>query len=62
MEKLFYVSRKNITSEILDFIEVGKHIVIGGTQYERISKRPRGRRILKKLSTPDGNEKITIYA
>jgi hypothetical protein len=40
----------------------GNTITLDGYTYAEISRAPRGRRVLRKLSKEDGSEQIKIYA
>jgi hypothetical protein len=62
MEKLFFISKRNITFELEEMIQVGRHITVNGTSYEKIPRRPKGRRILQKLKSMSGDTSIVIYA
>jgi|TARA_B110000305_G_C19437855_1_gene640038 hypothetical protein len=62
MEKLFFVTSTKINARIADTVIDGKHINVEGLTYQRVSKRPQGRRVLRKLQNLDTNTQITIYA
>lgn len=62
MEKLFYVTATKINARIADTVITGKHITIDGYTYERVSRRPLGRRVIRKLKSVDTNTQITIYS
>ena len=62
MEKLFFVTSTKINARIADTVIDGKHINVEGLTYQRVSKRPQGRRGLRKLQNLDTNTQITIYA
>lgn len=61
MKKSFYVTATRINEKIEDSVQYGHHIVIAGYTYERISKRPVGRRVVRRLFNQLTNEKIVIY-
>ena len=63
MTKLLFVSPARITFAISETIITGNHIMVEGNRYEMVSRRPLGRRVLKKLTkVGDDSTKITIYA
>tara|TARA_B110000503_G_scaffold86486_1_gene131641 strand:+ start:1600 stop:1788 length:189 start_codon:yes stop_codon:yes gene_type:complete len=61
MEKSFYVPSIRINEKIEDTVQYGHHIVIAGYTYEKVSKRPVGRRVTRRLFNQLTNEKIVIY-
>jgi len=62
MNKLFFVPSTKINARIADTVISGQHITIEGLTYQMVSKRPQGRRVLRKLQNLDTNTQITIYA
>jgi hypothetical protein len=62
MEKLFYVPGLKITAKIADTVIDGQHIEVDGDRYERVSKRPTGRRVMRRLRSIDESTQITIYS
>ena len=61
MNKSFYISSMKMNSMISDTIIIGHHIVVDGLTYELVSRRPKNRRVLRKLVNSSGTEEITIY-
>lgn len=61
MEKLFYVPAVKMNAKLQETKIDGNHISIGEYTYERLSKRPAGRSILRKLTNLDTQEQIVIY-
>ena len=62
MNKLFFVPSTKMNARIADTVIAGQHITIGGLTYQMVSRRPLGRRVLRKLKNVDTNTQITIYA
>lgn len=62
MNKLFYVPATKINARIADTVVEGYPIIIDGYQYEKVSRAPRGRRILRKLLNVESQEQIVIYS
>lgn len=63
MNKMLFVSPRKLTFAITETIIPGNHITVEGDRYEMVSRRPLGRRVLKKFTkVGDDNTKITIYA
>lgn len=62
MNKLFFVPSTKINARIAETVMSGQHITIEGLTYQMVSRRPQGRRVLRKLQNLDTNTQITIYA
>jgi len=62
MNKLFFVPSTKINARIADTVITGNHITIEGLTYQMVSRRPQGRRVLRKLQNLNTNTQITIYA
>ena len=62
MNKLFFVPSTKINARIAETVITGQHINIAGLTYQMVSKRPQGRRVLRKLQNLDTNTQITIYS
>ncbi len=62
MNKLFFVPSTKINARIADTVITGQHITIGGLTYQMVSRRPQGRRVLRKLFNSNTETQITIYA
>jgi len=60
MIKSYYISPMR-SNAMIDETMTGKSIVIEGLTYSEISRPPRGKRIIRKLSSVEGSEKIRIY-
>ena len=60
MIKGFYISPMRSNS-MIDETMTGKTIKIEGLTYAEVSRAPRGKRVLRKLSKEDGSEQIKIY-
>lgn len=62
MNKLFYVPATKINARIADTVVEGYPIMIEGYQYEKVSRAPRGRKILRRLLNMETQERIVIYS
>lgn len=62
MNKLFFVPSTKINARIADTVITGQHITVEGLTYQMVSKRPQGRRVLRKLQNLNTNTQITIYS
>jgi hypothetical protein len=61
MENQFYISKSRMSFKISESHIDGQHITVNGMVYERISKVPTGRRLLRKLVNKDTNVRVKIY-
>lgn len=61
MIKSNYIRSTKITPRIKQFVVDGEHITIEGSKFEKITKKPYGRTILRTLIKEDKSEKITCY-
>jgi hypothetical protein len=62
MKELYYVPSLRINFKISDLVIEGNHIEIEGITYQRLSSKPRGRSIKRKLSSTKTNTRILIYS
>lgn len=62
MEELFYIPSLKVNAKVSDLVIEGNHIEIDGTTYQRLSRKPRGRSIKRKLSSMKSNTRILIYS
>jgi hypothetical protein len=61
LEEYYYVSSLRINSKISDTVIEGKHIEIDGITFQRLSRKPRGRSIERKLLNINSNLRLVIY-
>lgn len=61
MIKSYYISPMR-SNAMIDETTTGTTIVIEGKTYAELSRAPRGKRVLRKLSKEDGSEQIRIYS
>ena len=61
MTKLFYISSMRMNSIISDTVVTGHHISVDGLTYELVTRRPKNKRVLRKLVNISKQEHITIY-
>lgn len=62
MSKLFYISPMRLNAAIAETVISGHHIKIGEYTYVRLTRAPRGKRIIRKLSNLENSERIVIYS
>ncbi len=62
MIESFYIKAAKINARVADLVIDGSHINLEGYRYERLSRRPRGRTIERRLVNENTNERIIIYA
>ena len=62
MEELYYVPSLRINAKISDLVIEGNHIELDGITYQRLSRKPRGRSIKRKLKSLESNTRILIYS
>jgi hypothetical protein len=62
MEELFYIPSLRVNAKVADLVIEGNHIEIDGITYQRLSRKPRGRSIKRKLSSIKSNTRILIYS
>lgn len=61
MIKRYYISPMKANAMIEETM-TGNTIKLDGYTYAEVSRAPRGRRVLRKLSKEDGSEQIKIYS
>jgi hypothetical protein len=57
----YYVPTTKINAKIADIVETGFNIVIDNYNYERLSRKPKGRTIKRRLFNTTTQERIVIY-
>ena len=62
MRELFFIPSTKVNAKVAELVLEGQHINIGGYQYERLSGKPRGRNILRKLVNEKKGERFIIYS
>jgi|TARA_B110000908_G_scaffold46387_1_gene56546 hypothetical protein len=62
MEELYYVPSMKVNSKVSDLVIEGNHIEIAGITYQRLSRKPRGRSVKRKLISKESNTRIVIYS
>ena len=61
MTEYYYVSGLNITFAISEILVEGYHITIDDRRFERVSRKPRGRKVSRVLLNESTNERFLIY-
>ena len=62
MEELYYVPSMKVNAKVADLLIEGYHIEIDGITYQRLSRKPRGRSVKRKLKSLKSNTRILIYS
>ena len=62
MRELYYVPSLRVNSKISDLVIEGNHIELDGITYQRLSRKPRGRSIKRKLKSLESDTRILIYS
>ena len=62
MEELFYIPSLKVNAKVSDLVIEGNHIEIAGITYQRLSRKPRGRSVKRRLFSEKTNTRILIYA
>lgn len=57
-----FVPSTKINAKISDTVIPGNHITVEGLTYQMVSKRPLGRRVLRRLQNLSTNTKVVIYS
>jgi hypothetical protein len=61
MEELYFIPSLKINARVSELVIQGNHIEIEGTTYQRLSRKPRGRSVSRKLLNESTNTRIIIY-
>ena len=61
VEEKYYVPSSKINAKISDTVLEGMHIEIGGLTYQRLSRKPRGRSIQRRLLNENSRVRLVIY-
>ena len=62
MEELYYVPSMKVNTKVSDLVIEGYHIEIDGRTYQRLSRKPRGRSVKRRLLNLSKSERILIYS
>ena len=62
MEELCYVPSMKVHAKVSDLVIEGNHIEIDGLTYQRLSRKPRGRSVKRRLKSLKSNTRILIYS
>ena len=62
MEK-YFISPLKVKGAVVDTVlEMGEQIKMEGRTYVQVSRKPRGRNILRRLKSVNGNDNFIIYS
>lgn len=56
-----FIKSNKITSKISETVIPGNHIMVEGERFEKLSRKPYGRSIIRTLKSIDEKETITCY-
>jgi len=56
-----FIKSNKISPKISETVIPGNHIMVEGERYEKLSKKPYGRSIIRTLKSLDEKETITCY-
>jgi len=62
MEELFFIPSHKVTPVVAELVEEGNHITLDGLTYQKLSRKPRGRIVRRKLQSLDESTRILIYS
>jgi len=62
MNESYFIRATKVNARVADFIIDVQHININGYKFERLSKKPRGRTIERKLQNTNTQERFIIYS
>lgn len=62
MDKKYYILYSKINARIAETVLSGYHIKVDDITYERVSRRPLGKKVVKRLLNTSTNEKLVLYA
>ena len=62
MEELYYVPSMKVNAKVSDLVLEGYHIEIDGITYQKLSRKPRGRSVRRRLKSLKSNTRILIYS
>jgi|TARA_R100000027_G_scaffold47677_1_gene36485 hypothetical protein len=61
MEKLYYIPQWRMNARIAETVIEGDPITVEGTNYERVSRAPIGRSVVRRLRAMDESKRIVLY-
>lgn len=62
MNESYFIRGTKINARVADLIIDGQYINIDGYRFEKLSKKPRGRTIERKLQNEQTQERFIIYS
>lgn len=61
MEELYFTPSLKVNSKVVDLVIPGNHLEIDRITYQRLSRKPRGRTIKRKMKSLNSETTIIIY-
>jgi hypothetical protein len=62
MNESYFIRGTKVNARVADLIVEGQYIQIDGYRFEKLSKKPRGRVIERKLQNTNTQERFIIYS
>ena len=62
LNEYYYIPSIKINAKVADLVEEGYHIEIHGRTHQRLSRKPRGRSVKRRLLNLSKSERILIYS
>ena len=62
MNESYFIRGTKINARVADLVIEGQHINIDGYRFEKLTKKPRGRVIERKLQNTKTQERFIIYS
>ena len=62
MNESYFIRGTKVNARVADLIIEGQYIQIDGYRFEKLSKKPRGRVIERKLQNTNTQERFIIYS
>lgn len=62
MNESYFIRGTKINARVADLVIEGQHINIDGYRFEKLTKKPRGRVIERKLQNTETQERFIIYS
>lgn len=62
MNESYFIRATKVNARVADLVIDGQHINIDGYKFEKVSKKPRGRSIERRLQNTNTQERFIIYS
>jgi len=61
MKEEYYFPTVKVNAKVAELVEEGQYMEMGGYRYERLSRKPRGRSIARRLRNEETQTRIIVY-